>query len=216
MTKLRTQKDESLPRIPDDISPSMKSFLTDLTEKISGIFRNTRLDLDTVNDNLVVNLPAGIISMWGNATAPTGYVLCDGSSLLRAGTYADLYSAIGTTFGSVDGAHFNAPDFRGIFPKGAGTTTRAAGVCADGTTYFTAVLGAYYQDMMQSHWHTTYDNGNGTKRVFAVAANIGTDTTPLTGQGNVKEPSSDGTNGTPRTGKSTEPQSLGINFIIKY
>src|SRR5205085_39849 len=55
-------------------------------------------------------LQTGMILMWGTTSAPTGWVFCDGSSLLRAGTYAALFAVIGTTFGSADGTHFNVPD----------------------------------------------------------------------------------------------------------
>lgn len=51
---------------------------------------------------------------------PAGWLLCDGRSVLRA-TYSDLFSAIGTTYGSADGTHFNLPDFRGRSPLGVGT-----------------------------------------------------------------------------------------------
>ena len=47
------------------------------------------------------------------ATAPTGYLLEDGSAVSRT-TYADLFAAIGTTYGVGDGSTtFNVPDSRG-------------------------------------------------------------------------------------------------------
>jgi microcystin-dependent protein len=51
-----------------------------------------------------------------------GCLLCDGTSYLRA-SYPVLFAAIGTSYGSVDGSHFNVPDLRGRFPLGAGTGT---------------------------------------------------------------------------------------------
>jgi microcystin-dependent protein len=49
---------------------------------------------------------------WGTATAPTGYLLCDGTAVSRA-TYALLFSIIGTTFGAGNGSTtFNIPDLR--------------------------------------------------------------------------------------------------------
>ena len=160
----------------------------------------------------------GMVTMYGNATAPTGWINCDGSSLERTGTYANLFAVIGTTYGAADGTHFSVPDFRGVFPKGAGTTTRAAGVDASGNAY-AATLGTYYQDKLQGHNHaldnivyqrTVYDAtgaGNGLTSVSA-GSTVYAD--------NVTSPTNDGTNGTPRTDHTTEPQSLGINFIIKY
>ena len=58
-------------------------------------------------------MPAGAIVPYAGTTAPTGYLLAYGQSLERAGTYADLFSAIGTTYGSADSSHFNVPDLRG-------------------------------------------------------------------------------------------------------
>lgn len=59
----------------------------------------------------------GEIRMFGNSTPPPGWLMCDGTSQLRT-TYPRLFAVIGTTFGSVDGTHFNVPDFGGRFPSG--------------------------------------------------------------------------------------------------
>jgi microcystin-dependent protein len=58
-------------------------------------------------------VPTGAILAWGAAAAPAGWILCDGASLLRAGTYADLFAVIGTTYGTADGSHFNVPNMKG-------------------------------------------------------------------------------------------------------
>lgn len=64
---------------------------------------------------------AGIIQMFAGATPPTGWLVCDGSAISRT-TYATLFAAIGTTWGSGDGSTtFNIPDLRGRAPIGAGT-----------------------------------------------------------------------------------------------
>ena len=44
----------------------------------------------------------------GKATAGSGELACNGASLLRT-TYPDLFAAIGTTWGAVDGTHFTLP-----------------------------------------------------------------------------------------------------------
>lgn len=56
--------------------------------------------------------PVGAIFDYAGGTAPTGYLLCFGQSLLRT-DYAALFTAIGTTFGAADGTHFSLPDLRG-------------------------------------------------------------------------------------------------------
>lgn len=69
--------------------------------------------------------PAGIIKMFGGATAPSGYLACDGGAVSRT-TYAALFAAVGTAHGIGDGSTtFNVPDFRRRVPVGAGGTGTA-------------------------------------------------------------------------------------------
>lgn len=63
----------------------------------------------------------GFLQPYAGGTAPEGWLLCDGSSLLRA-DYYDLFQVIGTIYGTVDADHFNIPDMRGrtgVGPDGA-------------------------------------------------------------------------------------------------
>lgn len=55
--------------------------------------------------------PIGTVSIFGGETAPTGWLMCFGQSLLRA-DYADLFAVIGVNFGSDDSTHFTLPDTR--------------------------------------------------------------------------------------------------------
>lgn len=62
--------------------------------------------------------PIGEIIMWPSASAPTGFLKCDGSPVSRS-QYQDLFTVIGTEFGSGDGTStFNLPDLRGEFVRG--------------------------------------------------------------------------------------------------
>lgn len=70
-------------------------------------------------------MPAGALVQYAGSSAPTGFLMCDGTSYLRA-TYADLFTAIGTTFGAVDGTHFTVPDMRGRVAVGVGASTKIA------------------------------------------------------------------------------------------
>jgi microcystin-dependent protein len=68
----------------------------------------------------------GTIKPWGKATAPAGYLLCDGAAVSRT-TYADLFTVIGTTYGTGDNSTtFNVPDLQGKFPQGKSGTTNLA------------------------------------------------------------------------------------------
>ena len=63
-------------------------------------------------------LPSGMVSMTAASAAPSGWMLCNGSAVSRT-TYADLFTAIGTTYGVGNGSTtFNLPDLRGRVPVG--------------------------------------------------------------------------------------------------
>lgn len=74
---------------------------------------------------------AGMMKPYGAAAAPAGWLLCDGTSYLRT-DYPALFTAIGTTYGSADGTHFNVPNLvdkivvGGTPGVGAGTVSPAA------------------------------------------------------------------------------------------
>jgi microcystin-dependent protein len=63
-------------------------------------------------------VPSGAVMHFARNTAPTGWLKANGAAVSRS-TYASLFSAIGTTFGSGDGSTtFNVPDLRGEFTRG--------------------------------------------------------------------------------------------------
>lgn len=84
-------------------------------------------------------LPTGVILDFAGATAPTGFLMCDGSAVSRT-TQAALYAVIGTAFGVGDGSTtFNVPDGRGRSPVGAGAgislTSRTLGATGGEETH---------------------------------------------------------------------------------
>jgi microcystin-dependent protein len=92
-------------------------------------------------------MPAGMIAPFGMSSAPTGWLVCNGSAVSRS-TYSDLFGVISTTWGSGDGSStFNLPDLRGAFLRGTGT----AGVSSD---YAGPNVGAYQDDANAEHNHT--------------------------------------------------------------
>lgn len=84
----------------------------------------------------IPTVPSGVILAYGGSSAPSGYLLCDGSAVSRAGQAA-LFAAIGTTYGAGDGSTtFNLPDLRQRFPlgkaaSGTGSTLGASGGAID-------------------------------------------------------------------------------------
>lgn len=62
-----------------------------------------------------VSAPAGAVGLFASSSAPTGWLKANGALVSRT-TYADLFAAIGTTFGAGDGSTtFALPDLRGEF-----------------------------------------------------------------------------------------------------
>ncbi len=61
------------------------------------------------------NNPAGTVQYFANTTVPNGYLECNGAAVNRT-TYAELFAAIGITYGAGNGTTtFNLPDLRGEF-----------------------------------------------------------------------------------------------------
>ena len=64
------------------------------------------------------DIKAGTTAFFAMSTAPAGWIKANGALISRA-TYADLFAAIGTTYGAGDGSTtFALPDLRGQFPRG--------------------------------------------------------------------------------------------------
>ena len=82
--------------------------------------------LEPVKAAIVARLPAGFVAAWPGNTPPDGWLVCNGSAVSRT-TYADLFAAIGTTFGAGDGSTtFKLPDYRGDFLRGYLSGTSSA------------------------------------------------------------------------------------------
>lgn len=153
--------------------------------------------------------PSGAIVMYGGAAAPSGWLLCDGTSYLRT-TYPALFTAIGTAYGAADSTHFNVPDFRGIFPRGV---DGGAGNDPDASSRIAAKtggnigdnVGSYQADDFLSHAHTYVNNNNNPGSSLGVIGGV---------QSNgISSPSSSVSGGGP--GNETRPKNLYVNFIVK-
>lgn len=65
--------------------------------------------------------PVGSMIMFAGASAPSGWLLCQGQAVSRT-TYSGLFGVIGTAYGVGDNSTtFNLPDMLGRVPMGAGT-----------------------------------------------------------------------------------------------
>ena len=85
-----------------------------VVDKSDTSMADSGTDKKVKKSNLVKDtVPAGVIEMFRGSTAPTGYLLCDGSAVSRT-TYSALFTAISTTYGAGDGSTtFNVPNLKG-------------------------------------------------------------------------------------------------------
>jgi microcystin-dependent protein len=114
----------------------------------------------TINGNLSVTgsapgAPTGAQMEWYTATAPTGWVIADGSAVSRTGTYAALFAVIGTIGGPGDGSTtFNLPDMRGrvaVGYKSADANFGTLGAAVGAAT----VASAAHTHTSAAHTHTS-------------------------------------------------------------
>jgi microcystin-dependent protein len=158
----------------------------------------------------------GMIAPFAMTTVPNGWLVCDGSSILRAGTYANLFDAIGETWGSADGTHFNVPDLRGAFLRGTGG--HGSSNMADGNDFAGPAVGTFENDQFQKHEHTLRADSGGSG--YWVLAYNNADRNSVSNEldqihsGNGYAEHDSG--GTPRVGDETRPFNAGINYCIKY
>jgi len=83
---------------------------------------------------------------YAGTNIPAGFFECNGQAVSRT-TYADLFTAIGTTYGAGDNVNtFNVPDMRGEFIRGKSDTRP---------------LGSKQAGSFASHTHTSSDPGHG-------------------------------------------------------
>lgn len=134
----------------------------------------------------------GSVSAFAMPTPPTGWLVCDGSTVSRT-EYADLFATIGTLWGHGDQVStFNLPDLRGEFIRGFDD---GRGV-DDGR-----VFGSWQEDEFKSHTHEYHDSREGGEddEISPTNYNFG----PLTFQTE------------PTGGDETRPRNIAMTYAIK-
>jgi len=157
----------------------------------------------------------GALLMWPTASAPSGYLSCDGTAVSRT-TYAALYAVVGTTFGVGDGSTtFNLPNYTNRMPYGA--TVGTTGGTADAVVVsHTHTATSTVSDPSHSHSfpNTAIAQGNSGQQGRtdgSQASSMGGTNGATTG---ISVSTTNSTTGVSGVNQNLPPY-LGINFIIK-
>ena len=156
--------------------------------------------------------PPGTVVAYMGATAPTGWLLCNGQPISRYAPYDKLYAVIGNACGSPNANEFNLPDFRGRFLRGWDNAIGRDPDRASRTAMATLgnagdAIGSVQTDAFKSHTHTTTDKFTNHA---ATSASGSAGNTGATAQFSEK-PTSDATGGS-----ETRPINAYVNYIIKF
>lgn len=111
-TRITLVQNEPLGDVPFPLARDLN--LADLQNKATA-----RENLDVFSKAEARQLsPSGQVAYFARSTAPTGWLKANGAAVSRT-AYADLFAAIGTTFGAGDNFNtFNLPDLRAEFIRG--------------------------------------------------------------------------------------------------
>lgn len=185
---------------------TLTSFARTLLDDTSNTAARTTLDVYSkaeVDSLASMALPPGAIIHTARNATPAGFLRCNGAAVSRT-TYADLFGAIGTTYGAGDGSTtFNVPDLRGEFIRG----------WADGGTVDSGrVFGSKQAEDIESHLHTVNPPSTATSsdthsHTYSGSTNTTgahTHTAPSTTSGGVG-------NGRVLEGNATENSTVSIN-----
>ena len=130
--------------------------------------------------------PAGMITQYAGATAPSSWLLCQGQAVSRTG-YAALFAAIGTAYGAGDGSTtFNVPNLQGRVPVGLQTSDAAFNTLgktggAKTHTLTNAEIPAHQHYMDQDGGNVGYAEGSTNLRFAVNFANTRATSSIVTG-----------------------------------
>lgn len=113
--------------------------------------------------------PIGTVNAFAGATAPDGWLLCDGSAVSRT-TYAALFAVIGTTYGSGNGSTtFNVPNLTNRMAVGSGGTyTRGQSGGAATVTLTSGQVPSHDHGSSGNHNHGSAGGHSHTTQTYTV------------------------------------------------
>lgn len=216
-------------------SPSHSSQHANANDAIEALEAKVGVDNSGVTTSLDYKTriwnPIGEITIWATSSAPTGWLVCDGSAVSRS-TYSALFAIIGTTYGVGDGSTtFNLPNLKGRVVVGRDAADSDWDVLGEtrGSKTHTLVeaeipvhthsitINANTLDMVYNpqSYNSTYISGkdsdnngiiDGTTNTFGMALNFVTDHTHTASAGNA---------GSGSAHNNIQP-SIVLNYIIRH
>jgi microcystin-dependent protein len=160
------------------------------------------------------NIPPGTITMFGGINPPTGWLFCDGSSLIVL-EYQSLFNAIGYTYGGAT-TTFNIPDTRGRTSIGSGTgsalTARTLGNKGGEETHVLT------EGEMPSHTHSSNATGTTIGLIIANGQNTASNVDSSTVEPNIYAPPQALTINSTGSGNAHNVMQpfIVFNYLIKY
>ena len=141
-------------------------------------------------------LAPGQLIDFAGTVAPAGFLECNGTEVSRA-VYADLFAAIGTTYGDAQSnANFKLPDFTGASATGAGGTYVAGPGVSRGSTHPTDTV-TLVSGNMPEHAHAIdeqSDKGGGHTHQWTRYPPFGYQTRSIRDSGGSSEKGASGQN----------------------
>jgi len=114
------------------------------------------LDASVLPSTALAGVPTGAVQAFAMTTVPSGWLACDGSTVSRA-DYAELFAAIGVSFGEGDGSTtFNVPNLKDTFTLGLGSTYATIGTTGGEVTHTLTTA------EIPAHTHQSYFGWSGS------------------------------------------------------
>ena len=130
-------------------------------------YEATKYDFDGANLTGIEGIPTGTITPWSQATAPSGFLECDGGAVSRT-TYSALFAVIGTTYGAGDGSTtFLVPDLADkTAVHKSGTKTFASTGGANTVTPTGSIAGSTANATLSTAQLASHTHGGGATPTF--------------------------------------------------
>jgi microcystin-dependent protein len=188
-TETLTNKRLNSPKFNENVAMTATSTELNVLDGITA--STTELNyVDGVTSNIqtqfnnLVTVPTGTVSMFAGSSAPTGWLLCDGSSF-DSGTYSALASLLGDTYGTHSSTTYYLPNLKGKVAVGRDSSQSEFDTLGETGGAKTVTLN---EAQMPAHTHTltpgqVVGGGSGGTNNYAPTGNNPTANTSITSTG---------------------------------